>query len=307
MPEQIVGLDIPRRMAELNIPAVSIAVARGGQINTFAFGPIDDQTMFQAASISKPVFALAVMRLHEQGRLDIDAPAAHLKYYWRKYPVTLAQLLSHTAGTSVHGFSGYGEGPSLPTVEQILRGSPPANSPRVKLKRRPGTHFDYSGGGYVLAQKAVADMLNVDFHTLLRELVLEPCGMRHSTFEQELPPGANIPPGDYKRMPELAAAGLWTTPADLIGLGLELQRALRGKSALLRKETLETMLTPVKNNYGLGFGLWDDAFGHTGSNIGYRSCWRISRHSDSAIAIMINAQGPGVSTLMDEITQAIGL
>jgi len=311
----ILRLDLPRRMANLKIPAVSVAATADGRaIETAAFGPVDNQTMFQAASISKAVFAVAVMRLHEQGRLDIDAPTGALRLHGWKVPVTLRQLLSHTAGANVHGFDGYPAGASLPTVEQILRGAPPANSPKVKLKRLPGTCYDYSGGGFVLAQGIVTDTLGLDFHTLLRDLVLEPCGMRHSTFEQELPPGARFASGyradyrrvegHYMRMPELAAAGLWTTPADLVRLSLELQRALRGESALLRREALEMMLTPVKGSYGLGFELEGDIFGHSGSNVGYKSYWRMGRRS-GAVAFMVNAEGPGVSALLNELTDAI--
>lgn len=325
MIEHITGADLPRRMERHKVPAVSIAATADGQsIETAVFGAINDQTMFQAASISKPVFAVAVMRLHEQGRIDIGAPVAELSYHWKKYGVTLAQLLSHTAGTNVHGFSGYdgyGAGKPLPTVAQILSGSPPTNSPKVKLKRKPGTRFDYSGGGYILAQQVVTDALGVDFHALLRDLVLEPFGMCNSTFEQELPLDVNYAPGytalgqikgNYMRMPELSAAGLWTTPSDLVCLGLELQRALRGESNLLRKDTLEMMLTrqpekkPGKERYGLGLGLFsDDIFGHSGGNVGYRSCWRVSRRSGAAAAFMINTDGPGASAIFDELVPEI--
>src|SRR6266446_10698071 len=100
----------------------------------------------------------------------------------------LRQLLSHTAGTTVHGFPGYPAGGSLPSIVQILDGAPPANTSPIFVDLIPGMQFRYSGGGTTIAQLAVTDVVGLPFPDLMRELVLAPLGMENSGFEQPPPP-----------------------------------------------------------------------------------------------------------------------
>ena len=238
-----------QRMKQLHTPGVSIAV-----INNFAvewaqgFGVCDvatktkvtPETLFQAGSISKPIFALAVMRLVQDGRLNLDEDVNRYLSSWQvpandgwQPKLTLRQLLSHTAGLTVHGFPGYQASEKLPTVPQVLNGEPPANTGKVEVNLLPGTQFRYSGGGTTVAQQAVVDVLNKPFPQIMRELVLDPLGLTHSTYEQPLPkrwvaqaatghPWKENPVnGKFHTYPEMAAAGLWTTASDLATISVE--------------------------------------------------------------------------------------
>ena len=159
-------------MRRLNVPGVSIAVIRGGKIAwaqgfgvTHAGGPaVTAGTLFQAASISKPVAAMAVLRLVQEGKLDLDADVNTILTSWRLPPastgeakVNLRQLLSHTAGTSVSGFPGYAADKPVPTLVQVLDGAVPANTKPVRVDAAPGSAWRYSGGGYSIVQQALID------------------------------------------------------------------------------------------------------------------------------------------------------
>src|SRR5262249_46759440 len=250
----------------------------------------------QAGSISKPVCALAVMRLVEQGTLDLDVDVNGYLSSWRapanggwQPRITLRQLLSHTAGTTVHGFRGYPASGPWPTPLQVLQGVPPANTPEVIVDLMPGLAFCYSGGGTTIAQQVVVDVLGRPFPELMRELIFDPLGMVDSTFEQPLPAAmaacaATAHPlngqplaGGWNVYPEMAAAGLWTTAADLSRLAVALVQAVREEqSALpLKTETVAAMLRPQladerigEHFVGLGWycsGEGEDfCFGHSG-------------------------------------------
>ena len=191
------------------VPGASVAVFRDFQIEwARGFGvahaetrqPVDALTLFQAASISKPVAALAVLRLVQQGRLDLDRDVNEYLSSWklpaneltRATPVTLRHILSHSGGLGVSGFPGYASGVPVPTVPQLLDGLPPANTEAVRVTVAPGTKFAYSGGGTTILQLVVTDVLKVPFPEAMRRLVLEPVGMRFSTYEQPLP--ERLPP-----------------------------------------------------------------------------------------------------------------
>ena len=289
-------------MRRLKVPGVSVAVIRGGKIAwaqgfgaTHAGGPaVTADTLFQAASISKPVTAMAALRLAQEGKLDLDADVNTLLTSW-KLPAgangdekaSLRQLLSHTAGTSVSGFPGYAAGKPVPSLVQVLDGAAPANTKPVRIGAAPGSAWRYSGGGYSIAQQALADRSGKPFDVLLADTVLKPVGMRASSFAQPLPPAllarAALPhdekgqpvAGGPHTYPELAAAGLWTTPADLARFALDLQRSAGGGKGVLSPAMARMMLQPVKNDYGLGVEIEGAgtaaSFAHGGSNMGYQN------------------------------------
>jgi CubicO group peptidase (beta-lactamase class C family) len=223
-----------------------------------AGAPVDERTLFQAASISKPVTSTAMFRLIEQGRLALDEDVNVRLRSW-KVPesaftqtekVTPRRIVSHMAGLTVHGFAGYDAGTPLPTLPQILDGLPPANSPPVRVTALPGDHESYSGGGFTVLQLLIQDVTGRPFKDVLDDLVLRPVKMTHSTFAQPLPQGsadgaatgyqADGTPiaGRFHVYPELAAAGLWTTPSDLARFMLAIGRSYRGEAGgLLRRET----------------------------------------------------------------------
>jgi CubicO group peptidase (beta-lactamase class C family) len=192
------------RMAELKIPAVSVAVVHNGTLVwAEGFGvrgsdgkPVTKETLFQAGSISKPVAAMAALRLVQTGKLSLDANINQALTSWHIPPstvapdatVTLRELLTHTAGMTVHGFPGYAAGSPLPTLIQVLDGTKPANTAPIRIEKIPGAEWNYSGGGFTVMQQALVDVTHESFPKLMASTVLGPIGMTHSTYEQPLPP-----------------------------------------------------------------------------------------------------------------------
>ena len=289
------------------VPAVSAAVlVDGSEPRSEAHGTATVRTVFQACSISKHVAAFGTLRLAEQGVLDLDEDVDAYLTSWRlpesdgwRPVVTTRQLLSHTAGLSYNWFRGFHPDDPLPTLRQVLDGEPPANTPPVRPTMLPGSRFRYSGSHYAVLQQLLEDVTGTPFADLMRALVLDPLGLADSSYDQTFPhqrPAADghhvdgTPvSGKWRVQPELAGAGLWTTPTDLVRLGAEVLRASTGRSALLTEQTAADMLTPqVPGGYGLGVHTTPGRFGHTGGNIGY-SCWLFTwPDTATTAAVMIN-------------------
>ena len=315
-------------MERFGVPGVSISVIKDfqiywskgyGQADVTTKSPVRSDTMFQAASISKPVTAFAVMRLVDAGKLSLDEDVNRYLKSWklpeneftRGRPVTLRALLSHTSGTGDgFGFPGYQPSAERPSLVQILNGEKPSNVGPVFWERPPFTAFKYSGGGTVVVQLLLTDMLAKPFHEILDELVLEPVGMTNSTYKQPLPPqrdpnAARAHNGRGREMdakwhvyPEQAPAGLWTTPTDLAKLAIELQKALRGESKLLSRASAQEMVTPVGTGpYAVGFAIerrnegW--YFGHGGSNWGFQCNLLAHRLKGYGFVVMTNSDSGG--------------
>jgi len=319
--------NILQRMAELNVPGVSIAVINDGKIEwARGYGvveagsnrPVTTDTLFQAASISKPVTAVGALRLVEQGTLSLDEDVNKKLVGWKipagaqtaEAPVTLRNLLSHTAGTTVHGFAGYAAGQRVPSLIQVLHGAKPANSPPVRVDTLPNTMFRYSGGGYTIVQLLMTSTTGKDFTPLMNELVLGPIGMKSSTYEQPLPAtlqaaaatahdDAGRPiPGRWHTYPEQAAAGLWTTPSDLARFAIALQDAAAGKSnTVISQAMARQMLIQVKGEFGLGIIVRDvdgqRSFNHNGVNKGYQAHMYALTDGGQGVVVMTNGDGGG--------------
>ena len=210
-------------------------------------GPAPD-ALLQAGSISKAVAALAALRLVEQGLLSLDGDVNDKLTSWHlpaDEPVTLRQLLSHTAGATVEFFPGYEPGEPVPSLVDVLEGRPPANTDPVRVEPEARGAHRYSGGGYVVVQALVADTTGLPFAKAAAELVLYPLGMGDSTFEQPLPAALQgRAAGAGNIYPEAAAAGLWTTPRDLALFGCALQLAAAGRPSPVARETAALMLVP---------------------------------------------------------------
>jgi CubicO group peptidase (beta-lactamase class C family) len=327
-------MTLTERMAHYKVPGVSIAVIHDGKVEwAHAYGkrdvesgqPVTTETLFQAASLSKGVAAAVAMRLVEQGRLSMDEDVNAKLRSW-KVPdneftktekVTLRRLLSHNAGLTVHGFPGYAQGASVPTLVQLLDGKPPANTEAVRPDKAPGSGFRYSGGGYEVMQLLVEDVTNRRFGDVARELILDPLGMTRSAYEQPLgeerarnaasayrSDGAAIA-GRWHTYPEMTAAGLWTTPGELARFVMEIQKP--GKA--LQSETVKTMLTKSPGDYGLGIGLGETAgkasFSHGGANEGYRCQYFAYRDTGEGAIVMTNGDNGG--NLANEILRAIAV
>ncbi|WNG33824.1 serine hydrolase [Archangium violaceum] len=323
--EEPVHLSLQRWMELYKIPGLSVAVFEKNElIWAKAYGvkqaggsePVTIDTLFQAASISKPVTALAALRYAEQGKWTLDANINEKLLSWKvpdneftkEQKVTLRRLLSHTSGLTVHGFPGYAVNEPRPSVQQILNGEKPANTAPVRVDLVPGSETRYSGGGLTVVQLMMEDQLKKPFPRLLKEAVLAPLGLKHSTFEQPLPPalaamtasatrasGESIE-GRWHIYPEMAAAGLWTTPSDLARIAIEVSKARAGTSKRVVSQAMaKQMLTKQSEGFGLGFQLEEgsDRFGHGGMNEGFTSTLIAFADSGSGVAIMANGDnGP---------------
>jgi len=204
----------------------------------------------------------------------------------------------------------------------VLNGEKPANTDPIRLENIPGKDWKYSGGGYTVMQQALLDVAKEPFPKLLHDTVLVPIGMTHSTYEQPLPaalqPMAATPysadgaavPGGAHTYPEMAAAGLWTTPSDLARYMLENQQSLQGKANhVLSRELTQQMVTLGKGNWGLGLQISGSPsnpyFSHGGVNEGFESLFVEYEHNGEGAAIMTNAQGG--MRLASEITSSIAV
>lgn len=328
---------IEERLRHYKAPGLSVAVikdfkvewARGyGVRDLETREPVTERTLFQAGSISKPVAAMAALKKVEQGRLSLEEDVNLRLASWKlpdneftaKKKVTLANLLSHTAGLTVHGFPGYAAGERLPTVPQVLDGAPPANTAPVRVDLEPGTRYRYSGGGTTVAQLMLTDAERKPFPDIMRETVLAPLGMDDSTYEQPLPAArarhaaaghlADGRPveGKFHVYPEMAAAGLWTTPTDLAKFGIEVQLSLQGRSnRVLSKASAERMVTPfVSENVGLGFFIQKRGrqlyFGHDGADEGFRAMLLLHREKGYGAAVMVNSDN---GQFLGEVVRAV--
>jgi len=317
------------------IPGLSWAVIEGGEVaDGGALGvreaggsdPVTDTTRFQACSISKPIAALAMLRLVDGGVLDLDADINDSLTSWRvprnsdwQPVVTLRQLASHSAGLTTSGFPGYKRSEGLPSTVEILNGVHPANTFGVRVDTIPGTQFRYSGGGTLAMQQLLEDVTRTPFPELMQELVLQPAGMEDSDYTQPAPDGIHDTlahghdalgkpvEGGWHVYPELATAGLWTTPADLCRYALAVQRARAGQpGALISQALAREMLTPqvpasdrIGGLAALGLGpfVTDDGrssrFGHSGGNEGFRC--HLLAYSDlgKGAAVMTNSDNGG--------------
>jgi CubicO group peptidase (beta-lactamase class C family) len=337
---------IRERMAFYRARALSLAVIDSFDIvaaraysasETDGAAVVDTSTLFQAASISKPVTAMAVMKLVEQEKLALDEAVNDRLTSWKipsnqfteSREVTARQLLSHTAGATVHGFPGYEPGRPLPELLQVLDGLPPANTEAIRIDAVPGTAWRYSGGGFTILQQLLVDVFQKSFPALMREVVLDPLAMAESTFYQPLPenfreraaPGGlasgEVLPGMFRIHPEMAAAGLWTTPSDLARFAIELQLSTLDRSdRVLSQARSSLMMTPQRvlptdlaaflgSHSGLGIFLNGEErsrwFSHAGGNAGYVA-YMIADFSGHGAVIMTSSEAV---SLVVEILSAI--
>ncbi|WP_440135476.1 serine hydrolase [Chitinophaga sancti] len=321
---------IAERMTHYKIPGLSIAViqnhrliwAKGyGYANDSLKTPVTTQTLFQAASVSKSLNGVGVLKLAQDKKLDLYKDINTYLTSWQ-FPydslakgkkINTANLLSHTAGLTVHGFEGYTPGTPLPTIVQILDGVKPANSAPVRSMFEPGLRLEYSGGGITISQLIVMDVTHMPYADYMKKAVLQPLGMTGSTFSQ---PPADVKPallatghsgdgkpmeGNYHIHPEEAAAGLWTNPTDLAKFIIETQLAYEGKSSkVLNQASAQLELTPYQNKQGaLGvfIDIYPDSttyFGHGGANIGFRCQYFGSLNDGNGIVVMVNSDNGNI-------------
>ncbi|HSG08281.1 MAG TPA: serine hydrolase domain-containing protein [Longimicrobiales bacterium] len=328
-PNDLGGLTIQELMDRFGVPGASIAVvhdfkihwAKGyGVADVETGAPVDTETMFQAASISKPVAAMGVLRAVQDGLFTLDDDINDILESWsldggeftKDRPVTPRGLTSHTSGLGDgFGFPGYHPSDPIPTVVQIFEGQEPSNVGALFMERPPMTLMEYSGGGVTLMQQALSDARGRPFVEIMRDDVLAPIGMATSSYQQPISPehdrnAARAHSREGKSMgakwhvyPELAAAGLWTTPSDLARFAIEVQlSALDRSNRVLSRTTVQEMLSPVGvGDYAVGFSVskmgqgW--YFTHGGSNWGFRARLLAHKIKGYGLAIMTNADQGG--------------
>jgi len=323
------GQTFQQRLNHYNVVGCSIAIIDGNKIEDMQFGyvskdrekKVNHATLFQAASISKFVFGALVMKLQENGVLNINDDigkylnAFTLQDRFKKtVPATINQLMSHTGGTNVHGFKGYDTHQFNVTTKKILKGEWPVNSnPVYKVKKDEG-RFKYSGGGTMIVQKCVENATNKSIDDLSKNLVFKPLTMGYSTFDQPLPRTyKNVACGHsssgrkvkncYRYYPEKAAAGLWTTASDLAVFGRALIHSYQHHSSLLSKQSILSMSEVMYDqkifnhdpHVRVGVGCFvhksndNIIIGHSGSNEGYVSLCAFSITKSKGFTIMLNS------------------
>jgi CubicO group peptidase (beta-lactamase class C family) len=316
-------MSLQQLMDDFKVPGFSIAVIDDYKIAwAKAYGvtdvgsqnPVTSTTLFQAGSISKPVAATGTLWLVAQGKLSLDQNVNEKLKTWKvpenefttTQKVTLRRLMSHTAGVTVHGFPGYDVDDPIPTLIQVLNGEKPANTAPVRVDVVPGTTERYSGGGITIEQQLVLDVTGEPFPEFMRKTVFEKIGMKDSSYLQPLPAAeanrtaagtrtdGTMVHGRWHIYPEMAAAGLWTTPTDLAKFAIEIALSKQGRANHVLSEPMATeMLTPVMDTNALGFFLEKQnpgQFGHNGDDEGFQAMLTMNVDSGKGIAIMANSE-----------------
>jgi CubicO group peptidase (beta-lactamase class C family) len=328
---------IEERMKHYKLNGVSVAVIRNYKMEwAKGYGwadaakkiPVTEKTLFQAASISKSLNGVGVLKLVQDGKLDPDKDINQYLTSW-KFPydtvaknkiINTKNLLSHTAGLTVHGFGGYSNKDTIPTIVQILNGTKPANSDPIRSMFAPGLRSEYSGGGVTISQMILMDITHQPYDKFMYEQVLKPMGMTSSTYTE---PPVNIKPellatayrdngteieGKYNIYPEQAAAGLWTNPTDLSKYIIETQLAYQGKSSkVLNQATTKLRLTPyLDKSAALGVFIDDlegtKYFQHGGANEGFRCQYFGSLEGGNGVVVMVNSDD---GSIMNEIMNSV--
>jgi CubicO group peptidase (beta-lactamase class C family) len=308
-------------MQKSHLPGLSLAIIQDGKIvKAEGYGyltkgnsaPVTKDTLFQAGTLSQSVTTLGALSLVESGKLSLDSDVNNALKTWhipeneftKSSKVTLQELLGHTAGMSVPVFVGYTADAPVPTLLQILDGKKPANSKAVRVTKIPGRDWNYSSGGYVVAQQLISDVSGVPFPEFMSANVLRPLGMTSSSYEQPLS-GARSDRAAVGHIqlnplvdrwyvyPELAATGLWTTPTDIARFVIAIQQSYAGKpNPVISVSTAHTMLTHQKNDRGLGFWLSGTGvtakFSNSGTSAGYFATLNFFSGSGQGAVVMIN-------------------
>ncbi len=322
---------IKDRMKMYNVNGLSIVViknykiewAKGyGWANIEKKEPVTTKTLFQAGSVSKSLNGVGILKLFQDNKLDLYADINNYLISW-KFPydslsnnkkITTANLLSHTAGLSVHGYAGYTMKEPIPSIYEILNGTKPANSDATRSLYEPGKIAEYSGGGITISQLMVTDITHKEYGNYMWNQVLKPLGMTQSFFNQPPPKnkkkylasgylfdGKEMVEGNYNIYPEQAAAGLWSNSTDLAKYVIETQLSLIGKSnKVLSQQMTQLRLTPyIDEESALGVFIKQKGnekyFTHSGGTKGFICEYIGGFENGNGVVVMTNSGNPGIA------------
>ncbi|MGX1193491.1 serine hydrolase domain-containing protein [Metabacillus sp. SLBN-84] len=257
------SVNIKNRMVDYQITGLSLASIDQGRISsTECFGLLEAgtdkmvkrNTIFSACSISKFVTSMLAMILTEQGILDLDEDVNDRLASWKvpgnkfnnKKKVTLRNLLCHQSGVidPPDSFSERNSMTGSPETAELLAGRTPYCKAPIELKYEPWSDFSYSDAGYCIIQLVIEDAAGIPFTKLVHDFIFRPLNMSDSTFDLPVSSAdkgnfscghsksGDLVDGKYPVYPFPAASGLWTTPADLALLVIELMNSIKGESSL---------------------------------------------------------------------------
>ena len=326
-------MSIPEMMKQDSIPGMSIAFVDNGEIawtKHYGFAnikdsvPVNSETIFTGASLSKPITAIAALRLVESGFLNLDEDVNLKLKEWKvpesklteKEKVTLRRLISHNAGIKNDLWNSYLPTETVPTLNQILSGEKPSIDPATSVIFEPGSRSKYSNPGYSIIQKLLMDTQNESFERIIDQLIIDPVGMKNSSIKQPIPDRlmekratgytTDLKPYPYRLFPYQAAGGIWTTPTDLAQFMITLLDDYhKGSNTLVSKEMAQKIFTKNINRYVFSLWNWGDdiVFQHTGSNQGFNCIMYGSINKKQGIVIMTNSEN--AFGMIDYIQRAV--
>ncbi|WP_209332182.1 serine hydrolase [Lunatimonas salinarum] len=278
---------------------------------------LDSTSIYQAASLSKPVTFLATLRMHAAGKIDLDK---NIQDYLKEFvipkgkqtsdnPITFRNIFSHTSGISPGGYQGYEKSLRVPSDLDILRGNADVNSPAIEVVTAPNETLAYSGGGYTLAELALQDIFDEEFSSIMEKWILEPAGMKNSLFTQPLTASdslrvakgytqsGDLLEGGWRNHPEQAAAGLWSNSEDMARFMIEIYKAYQGDTSIFSASDIHSILSHERDGHVYGFIVNrsenDISLTHYGGNAGFRTGMTISLSSGYGLVYLINSDNGG--------------
>lgn len=312
---------IPKLLNEFLVPGAAISIIDDGEIvlqKGYGYSNIDNKTKvsittgFNIGSISKTVAAWGIIKLVQEGKIDLDAPAEKYLTRWHlpksefdSNKVTIRRLLSHTAGLSLHGYPGWSPKDQLPTIEESLNGKNNGPGP-VEIILEPGTKWKYSGGGYSILQLIIEEVTKQKFEDFMLTEILHPLGMKNTSFtiddyimslssREYNMFGEEI---DFELFTAKAAAGLHTTIEDFSKLALaSLHQNEKYSQNILSANYLEQMMKPASasnDSYGLGYQVNSIPkhsmilYGHGGANTGWRALFMVNPITNDGFIMFTN-------------------
>ena len=321
------NIDIEERIVHYNIPGLSFTLIENFQISKAeCYGLLEDGTtrkvdsssIFNACSVSKFLTSMLVIKLSEQGILNIDEDVNKVLLTWKvpdtgftkNTKVTLRNLLSHQSGIvdPDGSFNVFNIIDGTPSIVEILEGRTPYNNIPIEVRYEPESDFQYSDAGFCVIQQVLEDVTKKSFKELVNDFIFEPLKMKNSSLEYTLSEtiradfscghnknGERVN-GKYPIYPYPAASGLWTTPSDLAILVIDLMNSLKGKSEIgISKKQAKTMFTSQGCMKWTGLGIFLDRvdkeieISSLGWGVGFQCMMVAYPYLGAGLVIMINS------------------